>query len=61
MLVALLTVSGCAPHRPSFLSRIREDCAAGDRWACDLLDRLGHPKPQVGLPLARDDAARARP
>jgi hypothetical protein len=57
MLMALLTVDGCSPHRPSFVSRVHEDCAAGDRWACDLLDSLGHPKLQVGSPHARDNTA----
>jgi hypothetical protein len=26
--------------------RVHEDCAAGDRWACDLLDSLGHRNPR---------------
>jgi hypothetical protein len=45
LLVTLLAVGSCQPHRSSFMSRVREDCAAGDRWACDLLDSLGHSKP----------------
>ena len=28
-----------------FLTRVREDCAASDTWACVLLDNLGRPKP----------------
>ena len=54
LLVTLLAVGGCQPHRPSFLSRVREDCARGDRWACDLLNTLAHPKPtpSVGSPPA---------
>ena len=51
VLVTLVAVGGCQPQRPSFLSRVREDCAAGDRWACDLLDSLAHPKP-AGSPHA---------
>jgi len=27
MLMALLAVDGCSPHRPSFVSRVHEDCA----------------------------------
>jgi hypothetical protein len=56
--VALLTVASCETQRPSFMSRIREDCAAGDRWACDLLDTLSHPPPTSPLssPHARSDA-----
>src|SRR5690242_3008662 len=57
MLAALLTVGGCAPHRPSFVLRIGEDCGAGDRWACDLLDSLGHPELRVGSPHAHDNTA----
>ena len=45
MLVTLLAIAGCQPHRPDFMTRVRQDCAAGDRWACDLLDGLAHPKP----------------
>jgi hypothetical protein len=45
LLVTLLAVGGCQHHRPDFLSRVREDCAAGERWACDLLDSLARPKP----------------
>jgi hypothetical protein len=54
LLLTLLAVVGCQPHRPSFLSRVREDCVAGDRWACDLLDSLAHPTPtpSVGSPHA---------
>jgi hypothetical protein len=40
------------------MSRIREDCAAGDRWACHLLDSLEHAKSTlpVGSPHTRGDA-----
>jgi hypothetical protein len=59
LLVALLTLGGCQPHRPSFLSRVREDCASGDQWACDLLDTLAHPKstPPVSPPDAGGDGS----
>ena len=43
--VTLPAIAGCQPHRPDFMTRVRQDCAAGDRWACDLLDGLAHPKP----------------
>ena len=57
LLVALLTAAGCEPERPSFMSRLREDCAAGDRWACDLLDTLSHPPPTPpSSPHTRGDA-----
>jgi hypothetical protein len=50
LLVTLVAIGGCQPYRPSFLSRVREDCSAGDQWACDLLDSLAHPP--VGSPDA---------
>ncbi len=44
-LVALVTLAGCAPpRRPSFLTRVLEDCAAGDQWACNFLDATQHPR-----------------
>ncbi len=27
------------------MTRVQEDCLAGDQWACDLLDALSHPLP----------------
>ncbi len=45
LLIALVSVAGCEPRRPDFLVRVRQDCTAGDKWACDLLDALSHPKP----------------
>src|SRR6476659_203530 len=41
LLVTLLALAGCQPHRPDFMTRVRQDCAGGDKWACDLLDSLG--------------------
>ena len=63
LLVALVAVGGCQPYRPSFLSRVREDCARGDRWACGLLDSLAHPKPtpSVSSPHAGGDAPPSYP
>jgi hypothetical protein len=43
--VTLLALLGCQPRRPDFLTRVREDCAAGDQWACDLIEALRHPQP----------------
>ncbi len=46
MLVAVVTLTNCTPpRRPSFLTRVLEDCAAGDQWACNLIDALRHPRP----------------
>ena len=40
ILFVLLLVAGCQHGRPDFMTRVMEDCAAGDQWACDLLDSL---------------------
>jgi hypothetical protein len=44
-LIAVLVLAGCQTRRPDFLARVREDCTAGDQWACDLLVSLGNPTP----------------
>ena len=42
LIVTLLTIAGCQPHhRPDYMTRVGEDCAAGDQWACDLLEHHG--------------------
>ncbi|HUB47715.1 MAG TPA: hypothetical protein VMB73_22280 [Acetobacteraceae bacterium] len=50
----ILLLSGCggsAPRprpaqaeeaRPSFLTRVHDDCLAGDQWSCDLLIQLSN-------------------
>ena len=39
--VIILIAAACERNRsPSFLTRIQEDCANGDQWACDLLTSL---------------------
>jgi hypothetical protein len=45
LLIALFMNTGCSARRPDFITRVQEDCVAGDKWACDLLDSLSHPKP----------------
>ena len=40
ILIVLLLIVGCEHGRPSFLTRVREDCAAGDQWACALIESL---------------------
>jgi hypothetical protein len=45
LLIVLMIIAGCHARRPDFMTRVRQDCAAGDQWACDLLDSLGYPKP----------------
>jgi hypothetical protein len=41
--IALLMNCDCSARRPDFMTRVREDCVAGNQWACDLLDALSHP------------------
>jgi hypothetical protein len=43
LLILLMTIAGCNGRRPGFMSRVREDCVAGQQWACDLLDALSRP------------------
>jgi hypothetical protein len=45
VLMAVVGVAGCHVQRPGFMTRVPEDCAAGQQWACDLLDELTHPPP----------------
>jgi len=46
--VAMLTLANCAPRRPDFTARVEQDCAAGDQWACHLIDALRHPRQAPG-------------
>jgi hypothetical protein len=41
----LILIAGCERKHPSFLARVSEDCAAGDQWACDLLESLARHSP----------------
>ena len=44
LLIGLLIVAGCHhARRPDFMTRVREDCGAGQQWACDLIDALNQP------------------
>jgi len=36
----LLLLASCEAQRPSFLTRVHEDCVHGDAWACGLLTSL---------------------
>jgi len=40
LLLVLMITAGCVARRPDFMTRVREDCSAGEQWACDLLDAL---------------------
>ena len=43
ILTMILLVAACERNRPpSFLTRVQEDCANGDQWACDLLASLSN-------------------
>ena len=39
--MVLVSVAGCHVRRPNFMTRVQEDCVAGDQWACDLAKSLG--------------------
>ena len=50
LLFVVLSFAGCqAPHRPDFLTRVIQDCAAGQQWACELLDALSRPSEEDTL------------
>jgi hypothetical protein len=44
-MIALMFITGCNSRRPDFMTRVQEDCAAGDSWACELVDAIHHPIP----------------
>ncbi len=48
-LIVLTIIGGCHARRPDFITRVHEDCAAGDLWACDLLDALSRPMPEEDI------------
>jgi hypothetical protein len=45
LLIVLVIIAGCHSRRPGFITRVKEDCSAGQQWACDLLDALNRPPP----------------
>jgi hypothetical protein len=51
LLILLAVLAGCQQSRPDFMTRVQEDCAAGDAWACGLLDALA--RSATGDELAR--------
>jgi hypothetical protein len=57
-LILLLAVAGCQTRRPDFMTRVREDCAGGDKGACDLIDALNRPIQTNGLD-PRDDVGQS--
>jgi hypothetical protein len=44
-LIGLIAAAGCQARRPDFMTRVRQDCAGGDKWSCDLIDALNQPPP----------------
>jgi hypothetical protein len=46
MLIVLTIIGGCDARRPDFISRIQQNCAAGDQWACNLVDALSRTIPE---------------
>jgi hypothetical protein len=51
LIIAPIFITGCHSRRPNFMTRVREDCAAGDQLACDLLDAFSHPNPATDIPM----------
>ena len=49
MLIAVPVVSGCHSRRPDFMTRVREDCSAGQQWACDLFGSLNKQPPMYDV------------
>jgi hypothetical protein len=49
MLIVLTIIAGCDARRPGFIPRMQQDCAAGDQWACDLVDTLSRPIPEEDI------------
>ena len=46
LLACLLAVLGCQHRHPDFMTRVHQDCAAGQKWACDLIESLNAPLPE---------------
>jgi len=59
--LVLLLLAGCQNTRPTFLTRVHEDCLSGDRWACDLLKSLARAKQQhdSDVPTSAEDDVNA--
>ena len=51
MLIVLTIIAGCHALRPDFITRVQEDCAAGDQRACDLVDTLSRPMPEEDIKM----------
>jgi hypothetical protein len=45
LLITVLAIAGCHGRRPDFMTRVQEDCLAGQQWACDLIASLNTPPP----------------
>lgn len=54
LLAAMLNITGCHTGRPSFMTRVEEDCSAGDEWACDLLNTLRRSRREREGEMRRD-------
>ena len=55
-LIVIVAISGCQSRRPDFMTRVAQDCAAGDTWACDLIDELARPPPDEAASFDRPPA-----
>jgi hypothetical protein len=43
LVLVLMIAAGCHARRPDFMTRVRQDCSAGEQWACDLVEALNRP------------------
>ena len=54
LLLMLMPLAGCqTARRPDFLMRVLEDCAAGQVWACEMIEALSRPPPEEATPVVR--------
>ena len=49
MLIVLTIIAGCHARRPDFMTRVQADCAAGDQWACDLVNARSRSTPEEDI------------
>jgi hypothetical protein len=46
MLIVLTIIAGCHARQPDFMTRVQQDCVAGDQWACGLVDAPSRSMPE---------------
>jgi hypothetical protein len=56
---AVLVIGGCHVRRVDFMTRVQEDCLAGQQWACDLINSLSKPPPMENSEAPKNVGAHA--